>query len=483
MLSKMNSEKLLLAFRRSYRAGVTLMEVIFAIGIILTGLLGLAALIPVAANNAKLTLEMDRSVSESTSMSASGIARNFNRLSRIVVYDKQAAGSVLPYHRIPPYSPALFPATGAPESLQSMATPFGVLNSPGFSHVTADAVVAAGICIDPLGLPEIANWNAPGALSGAMPAIPASPSAFEYTRFPYYTERYNVLNAPNAPVVAGAVPAWPMSPRMWRATLSADLQDDGAAPVRPRELMPSYALRRIFQGFGDISAIAGEEPSDPKGVLFDRTRFGGPAGTVYDGGRDNSSLYSWFATLAPPLLGGNQFRQSIVVVRQRSLVVPQRLNDPLALNESSYTVTEPEENPSSERLAWIGQAIGFSGGSGGEVLLYGSAAVTTTIGVNEWVMLSRQPFSGAAPNGAAVHRWYRVLRVDDPEYGFVTSDFAEANWTGGGDPRVWRRWVTLDGPDWSFGLTAPNSDLRDDTFCTIVTGAVSVFESEVTLVP
>jgi hypothetical protein len=132
-------------------------------------------------------------------------------------------------------------------------------------------------------------------------------------------------------------------------------------------------------------------------------------------------------------------------------------------------------------LAWVGRAVGFSNGSGGEVLLYGSGAVDDSVKVGEWVMLSRQPYTGTplSPTGPAVHRWFQVLGVEEAEQGRVNADFNETNWTSG-DQVVWRRWVTLGGSDWSFGLTTAN-DLRDDTFCTIVTGAISVFESDVTV--
>ena len=54
----------------------------------------------------------------------------------------------------------------------------------------------------------------------------------------------------------------------------------------------------------------------------------------------------------------------------------------------------------------------------------------------------------------------------------------------GGTHNVWRRWVTLAGPDWAFQdePAGTNTTPIDDTFCTIVSGAVSVVESEV-LIP
>jgi len=276
---------------------------------------------------------------------------------------------------------------------------------------------------------------------------------------------------------------------MWRATFVSDLQNDGVAPVTPRELLPSSVARRVFQGFGGLSDLVGSEADDPRAVLLDRTNIGG---AILDSARNESSDYSWFATLVPPFLGSGPFRQSVVVVRQRVTHTPQRLGDPLALNQAAYTVTVDEDgnpnsgdNPNAERLAWIGQAIGFSGGSGGEVLMYGSAAVSPAISPGEWIMLSRQPYgAGGIPTGPAVHRWFRVLIVDEPVYGNVVAGLGEANWTAPNDPYVWQRWVTLAGPDWAFGLgNSAAADLRDDTFCTIVTGAISVFESEVDLVP
>ncbi len=487
------------------RRGVTLMETIFAIGVILTGLVGLTALIPIAAGNAKATMELDRSVSESTSMAAGSISRKFNRLTSLVIYDKPTAMSPAIATNPYGYAPTNFPQSVAWKLDTQMLTIPGIpptfvtvgkLESPGYGHHPLGSGLTSGICIDPLGMPDASVWRAspdvPGTLgdpvTGAHPAVPATANAYEYSRFPYYSERYSVLTEPNAAVAAGVAPVWPMSPRMWRATFVSDLQDDDIAPVAPREQLPSYVARRLFQGFGGLSDLVGSENDDPRAVLLDRTNIGG---AILDVGRNESSKYSWFATLTPPFLGGGPFRQSVVVVSQRVTHTPQRLGDPLALNQAAYAVTVDEDgnpnegdNPNAERLAWIGQAIGFNGGSGGEVLMYGSAAVSPAVNPGEWIMLSRQPFAAGAPTGPAVHRWFRVLIVDEPVYGAVTSVLGEANWTGGADPYVWRRWVTLAGPDWSFGLgNTVAADLGDDTFCTIVTGAISVFESEVNLVP
>lgn len=478
-----------------YREAVTLMEVIFAIGVILTGLVGLAALIPVAANNAQAVLEMDRSIGESTSASAAGLARQFNMLNRLVLFDKEAAGSTAIPGATPNnygYEPTgelttvafklstqdstsgvwpLYPTPGGPRPR------IAKLESPGFGHnpLNADPILDpvkglySGLCLDPIGTPD-----------PQFATLSAGVNAFDYSRFPYYSERYNVLGEPNASAATGvAAPGWPMSPRMYRVTLrSPDVPP--TAPLGREHLMNTMALQQIFGGFGSIERVSGNEDGDPSGVLINRSRI---SGAIIDTAASNASTYSWFATLSPDPAGGNPFKQSIVVVRQRLAPVPQRSGDPLALNTAAYTVADAEENPSSERITWIdpGSAIGFNGGAGGDVLVYGSNAVSDDINTNEWVMLSRQRYDTSVtpniPTGAAIHRWFRVLRVEEAERGTVDASYA--GFPSGGSISVWRRWVTLAGSDWAFDDGV--ADQRDDTFCTIVTGAVSVIESEVEL--
>lgn len=480
--------------RRTQR-GVTLMEVIFAIGVILTGLVGLAALIPVAANNAKTTLELDRSISESTSSAATGAVRSFNDANELVIFDKATAGSTAnatgSYGYLPSegmrtigwkldrqsnYDPPINATTGFEIFV-------GKLETPGYGHMPLGSGLSAGVCIDPLGMPD-------PYFASPFTAVETTDSAYDNSRFPYYGERYNVLNPPNEAVGSpagpggptGTTPSWPMSPRMWRATLKTPLYDPPlrSPPLRElplvrRDLIPATAVGSIFLGSGGLSPFAPKGTDDPRSVLLSQTVINGE---LIDSARDVSSEYSWFVTLTPPFLGGDTFRQAIVVVRQRQAPVPKFNQDPLALKRTSYTITDTEENPPAERVTWIEAANGFIGGAGGEVLIYGSQSVDDDIQAGQWVMLSRQPHELSAtgvpsvPIGPAVHRWYRVLRTDEPE---VINGYASPL----GTQNVWRRWVSLAGPDWAFQDETTNTTGIDDTFCTIVTGAVSVVESEV----
>ena len=461
------------------RAAVTLMEVIFAIGIIMTGLLGLAALIPIAANNAQSAMELDRSISESTSAAAAGLARQFNDLDSLVMIDREAAGSpsILIQGAKTDYA---YEPTG---SLQSVAfkldsqttmrnpgpTTFtiGKLDSPGYGHSSFGDGLQSGLCIDPLGMPDLNLLTSPFVVN-------TGDNAYEYSRFPYYSERYRVLSEPNAAVNPGvAAPAWPMSPRMYRVTLKSPRLGQ-VTTFQNHHLISASTARHIFGGFGSISPVDGPDQDATPGMLLSRTSIGG---ATIDSRTNLASEYSWLATLAVSPLGGDTYRQSIVVIRQRLAPVPLRSNDPLALEQVSYTVADPDENPPAERITWVANSIGFSGGVGGDVQLVGTSAISDEIEVGQWVMLSRQPhtLTPTTPSGPAVHRWYRVVRAEET----VAEDSASVGWTGPNSHTVWSRWVTLAGSDWTFqdGVGDP----RDTTFCTIVTGAVSVIESEVSL--
>ncbi|EGF24597.1 hypothetical protein RBWH47_03645 [Rhodopirellula baltica WH47] len=497
---------------RGLRGGVTLMETVFAMGVILTGLLGLAALIPIASDNAKSAMELDRSISESTAAAAIGAAQKFHDLDKLVIYYKPVSTS--------PGAPGET-LTAQVLSIRDAMTVGGFpseekekLSSPGYGHPDSKAGIQAGICIDPLGMPDLrtllpgpstpANGNYADNVSASPFAATANTdSAYDFSRFPYYNERYKILTPPNdpvrasnGPVASGPVPPnrpqmpFPMSPRMWRATLRSEMFAETTPVYRHQIISRAYA-EHVFRGSGGLSVVDGSKPSDPASVLLTKTVM--TSGVTTDSGTTNSSEYTWFATLVPPFLGGNSYRQSIVVVRQRSLEVPQRLDDPLALQKRSYAADDSDDNPRGERIAWVGNWIGFVGGAGGEVELYGSASVDSEIRTGEWVMLSRQPHQvgggpltlGMSAQGPAVHRWYRVLRVDEPQYGFINGGGFGAGWNDSDsntNPEVWRRTVTLDGPDWTFqDESSGNVTHIDDTYCTIVSGAVSVVESEVVI--
>lgn len=496
--------------RLSIHRGVTLMEVIFAIGAILGGLVGLAALIPLAADNAKATMELDRSISESVSAAALARARSFDDLNELVMFDKPVQGSVGDGRTAHQPTGAMVTVAdwlngGFVTTTTSDVVP---LNSPGYGHGIGTDALLGGICIDPLGMPDLnLDQSFASDPSAVLPFVApaAADSAFDASRFPYFNERYTVLGQPNATIgspagfgglgTANPTRPWPMGPRMHRVTLKSPERETlvtGGLTIpfcTQARLLPKAAINRTFFSSGGVNDLDGDHQDDPKSFQANSANLTDAAGDVYsiDSSYSRTSRYSWFATLAPPFLGGNSFRQSIVIVRDRLPPVPQRLGDPLSLQKTSYPVDSSDDNPEAERLTWVGDAVGFEGGAGGDVQIFGSDAVSDEITTGQWVMLSRQPhqfFTGTAPpppraSGPAVHRWFKVLRVSDSER---PDPSTIPNWPHADPPPVWSRWITLAGPDWAFQDEATgNTTAIDDTFCTIVTGAVSVIESEVIL--
>ncbi len=499
---------------RSRRTGVTLMECIFAIGVVLTGLVGLAALIPVASQNARDTMEVDRSYSESTSASAVGLVQSFRDLDTLVMYDKPVANSLgvgvvtiggkFYGGYLPRTTPGPFP-TGSLQTVEAKidqptpgGTPptLGKLETPGYIHMELGSGLSSGLCIDPFGMADLALMSDARSFvqtpNGASPfrAPETTDTAFDFSRFPYFSERYRVLTPPN--IAVGTAPnanvglrttPWPMSPRMYRVTLKSPLYDSNpfANGMFRFQLIAPVAARSIFGANSGLSSVEAADKEFPRSYSSDTSLVNN---RLIDGARDAASDYTWFATLVPSFNGGDSFRQSVVVVRKRLPPTPRRVGDPVALQKANYTIDDADDNPSAERLTWVdpAQAIGFNGGSGGEITVYGSQAVSSKIDSNSWVMLSRQPHQLVAgslsANGPAVHRWYRVISVGEVER---ANGFA---WAGGTND-VWARRLSLAGSDWAFQDEDTSANINttpiDDTFCTIVEGAVSVVESEVKL--
>ncbi|MDA8745998.1 hypothetical protein N9N28_15340 [Rubripirellula amarantea] len=529
----MNTRRYSFRSNTPVRFAVTLMECIFAIGVILTGLVGLAALIPVAGRNAQAAIEIDRSISESTSASAMGEIADLRNLDRLVIFDKTAAGqpTVPDPDRTNDGDLLVYEPSQTMQIITSRLAlagdgRFNHLTSPGYMHGVGQGLTA-GICIDPLGMPQ-PNFVASGSsnfvsdsyveggigiegLAGTpndqFQATLTTDCAFDYSRFPYLSERYRPIDLPNNAVAVGGynaatiigeppVPGEPMSPRMWRATLRASTQPFTMGQVKQNELITFRDALSIFQGSGSLAGLDANDKEDPRAVLMGRTSFGG---TRADAGRERASRYTWFATLAPTESGAT-FRQSIIAVRDRVFTTPRRSDDPSALQKLNYTITDAEDNPEAEVLTWIDpeSAVGFQGGAGGEITIYGSQAVSNEVADNSWVMLARQPHvittAGTdvvdSVSGPPMFRWYRVSRVGEVELESDIALFDDGNGPTifGTTAPVWRRRIALAGPDWTFdddtntnSGTERNDFTVDDTFCTIVKGAVSVIESEVFL--
>lgn len=484
----LRSAKLAWTGAESFRHGVTIVEVLFAIGVILIGLLGVLAIIPVAGRDAGEAIRIDTASRMAQTISNELVSRDIESLDGLVYSDNDPLGDDFNY---PGPSQRLGPAGAVAATDVATLTPanqipareldklldrpvietsppsgpwlYKGLDSPGLmGFFSGDSVAQtatfrrtrmASFCLDP----DFLARN-PTYLLGPQR------NAYQPARFPYYSEWYSPVFPPQASL--GSVGSIPPLPRMYRVGIG---------------VLGRYARQQIADALTHSDgSLMMYRPRDrtvpPSQVMVNLDPAGATSGT-----RQDKNRYTWIATVTPPLDGSNHYNMTVVVIESR---------EPFAgLYDLGSTPGNagPDVNPISERVCWVTNPVQL--GSTIEVTAYGSDAIDDTIRPGQWVMLSRQVYetdgSGTPlrPHRRlpAAHRWYRVQRVTEAERGAFTQA-PYTNLTG-----CWRRQVVLEGPTWEFG-TANNGNggaaevlLADDTYMTIVHGAVAIKERTIEL--
>ncbi|QDV67904.1 hypothetical protein Poly24_16090 [Rosistilla carotiformis] len=401
------------------RNGITLIEVMFAMGVMLIGLLGIASVIPVAANYARQTLENDIGTVYASHAVALINSSKFLEPKDLVFVNDETPGLGSDYLRNRPRrEPGNFPAAG-----------FQVGTTPSF-------------CIDPWFLNHALSYrDTSGSVNGFHAGV-----------FPYYDSDYSPAVSPNATAMPTGDPN--QFPRLWR--------------VFPEIITGSPALSRRIGGaiqsvFQNDDSLSMEFPDDP--TLYPQQI----AYTSQVGAASNIAVrrlaeghYSWIATVTPSnsVIAAGAMKLSVVIIRDR-VFVPHPSNPLTSTSPLNYAVSaDAESNATNERLALITGAIGFVGGLGGSVTVEASTDMNDSIKAGQWVMLSQRNFNPSLP---AVHVWYEVNNVSEPS--------PSTSFTGG-----WKRTVSLVGPDW------PQPDMTSNaTHMTIVENAIAVKEIEITL--
>ncbi|WP_417732943.1 type IV pilus modification PilV family protein [Rosistilla oblonga] len=407
------------------RNGATIIEVIFAIGVLLFGLLGIASMIPVAGRMARSSMNLDRSTTLASRVATQFEAFGFNSTSRWQALDDSGA-------------------------------------SGSFAPVSAGSV---GICLDPLMLarPEVvvppsvtsfsprSGWYEPSSLSGH--------NYYARKWFPYYLQVYNPLVNPMLPQGSAD---WPAMPRLPRATLS--VSRSAAFPSR----ITSSESQRLIQDSDDLLTIQTEDDTLPVAQMV-RSTFADVdvSYTMDPAQRATDGRYTWFATIRPTSFSSGVVSVAVMYNRKRSFELP--------LSTEPIDSEDPvKANNAGERVTWVETGPGlidFRGGGGGSIRIVGSQAVSSQLFEGDWVVLIR------SVGGSVVHAWYRVLYADQD----VELDDSYPDPNSGDARQVWIRNITLDGPDWSF-VNAPGS-VADDTLAVIVSDVVAVRDFPVSLVP
>ena len=401
--------------KRSVRSAVTLVEVIFSIGVVLIGLLGLLSILPLAGKRAQDAISLSVAPVSANNVQAQLLANKFladDRLGAITfgAIDPSAVGESNPDLQGGPEFPATFPLNYYQQVLQGIDPP----------------PVTPSFCIDPM-----------CASLMSTPYNALTPNSYYVGCFPYFKQNHDPMKDPSS----GNSTSWPTrQPRMFRVGVKED-----SSSTFTRFINVTEALR-LTENQDDLIITRGSDKSLP--ATFKSGQVAPVTGGLEYGKRIPSGEYSWIATVNP-LPGGVYASVSVVVIRRRlrSFDASNNTNPP----------TTAEGNAIGERLAYVTYASGFNGGAGGIVHLASNANTVPKILPGSWIMLSR--FSQIASDKLIdYHRWYRVVSVDGKEERYAagtlytpTNPPPDSGITPSGfTNNVWLQKITLDGPDWNF---------------------------------
>lgn len=407
----------LIIHRSSFRSGVSLMEVLVSIGVIMFGLLGVAAILPLGSRNMAEIAKSDNAAACGASalrnirawqvlnpnnwrqpdFSSANPPTTFATLSTPVI-----SGLRLPFGESFAIDPLLVARAG-----RTIAAPGANANDPQ-PHLFP---------YDP-STPTRSYWN---ALAMRRVSLPLQSTPLNWTHHEAFYDRFfRWRDDVDFHLLTGLTET--ERPRQMF------LCDDGMGRVLPR--LPtdtSTAWPYTAQIQGDYSWMAIVTPA------FNEAAWNWSAGA-------DSSLYAAYRT---------QYLLQIVVFHKRDLDVPA---DYLATEEAP-----PERTVTANILT--------DGYGGGDVSLTvptaGSYSNYLTIRKNQWIMLCgrmvvEDPGNPANTTMMRVYQWYRV--VSPGEQPTVSG----ANWI---------RYVTLAGPDWKLAWCRNT----DEAAAVIVDGVIGVY--------
>lgn len=406
---------------RLTRRGVSLLEVLFAIGVMVVGLLGAAALLPIAADQVRKGNNLDQGAAVGQQATQDFMAHGMANINNWWTFN------------------------------------------PGLSLVTA-VNTRQSFCIDPRFV--IDNDPSNPTVQVVLPPSYAS-SPYDPTLFPFYT----ITNPSEARMQRISLVQAPFAlPRLPMTRIQADqvfVSHDRLLVSRPTDkTLPATPV--IGWGPGTDGAWgAASTDDDGNGRTDDGSEAGGGDDLVaYRSAEDD---VSWLATLVPhvqgsdfagaTLSGDDTYTLSIVVFRNRS--------GSLLMNSGAPS---PPDETTREQLALV-DTFGSAGVNGGDVRLQVPLAQKEQLAAlkeGDYVMLSGkmvdQPFVHSnTPTLVNYFAWYKVVATEAE----IDSDATNAY-----------RYISLLGRDW----TRPEwLTFAQPTQAVLVPGVISVYERTVRL--
>ena len=419
---------------QSPKYGVTLVEVLFAIGVILVGLVGLASVLPIAGRRAQDSVDLNEASAFATATLDELTAQGTLQPNTLVTRLDRAIGGF---------------SVGATPTLS---------NVPPLPNAFSAPPGVTSWCVDPLFVSDGVSQKNQTNGGYFVPFDPNGGNGYRRILFPYYRAEHNPLTDPSGTFNTGT--AWPLAPRMLRVGVGG-----------PRGLVSAREAESIAELPDGLAVTKPDDNSlnvdfQTQGAI-DAGQVSGLGGSSLIGKRLRDGSLTWIAT-CNRLQGTSYINVAIVILRNRDRSF---YTYPVGTGSAAATA---EDNAIAERLAYVSSANGFTGGAGGSVQIVAPANTASDLTVNDWVMLSRNP-----AGGWPVHRWYRVASV-----GQEAEEINFPDPVHGTDRPVWRHTLYLDGPDWSFGFSTPGSadgTVADNTYVTIVEDVVAVSEQTIRL--
>jgi len=394
------------------RSGLTLLEVIFAMVVILVGLVSIAFLIPLAGREA-----------EDSQQITQGLAAGESALAVFNTANIAQPTLESPWCLVDDIGIVEHSISGMRDAYNAISNTFPVPPNATQAAVAQNEVIGVGFCIDPL------FWGFQNRSGNNVP------QPFFRTRFPFLFDNSDPVSMLSSAQIRRA-------PRLLRGSLS-----DPQLSLPGSWLRQPAAVRLATMYGGDLV-----QPSASKNKAI------GPLRSVYVGSDGSivatpttAQQASWLATVTPsentPVISLDR----VTGVYQQSLVANQPLDIPrlydVALvvfskrdarelaatavidpgNVQQGTPAQVMNVPTNERVVRV---VGISNDaihSGTfNITVNGYPTMDSKVKAGDWIMMSRFAFRDLLPRpvnnsnvtqvSRQVHRWYRIIAVTGDSY-------------------------------------------------------------------
>ncbi|HBJ34376.1 MAG TPA: hypothetical protein DDZ51_06350 [Planctomycetaceae bacterium] len=382
----------------SIRIGLSLMEVLFAIGVLMIGLLGIASVLPVGTRNAAQALRSDITASAIENQVSNALARLDGRPSQVLYPYSLPRLSALSASLDPNYPTAPTTDLFGNSSLSNLAASVPIRDyvpDPMLPQAVGNPPPA--ICIDPSFITAATNFR------------PTPLNYYDRTKFPCFDYNYDALTHPG--IVPSLTSADPITPRMFRVSLSA----------KDSVIAPEHVVAKAL-----LSERDGLPLNKPKDSTLPTSLFFRPLDNPLDLSRadaQRSGAFSSMVTVVPSNRAATNYDVSIIVFENRQLTT-----NTLGFDTTNPALVFPLQ-PFATISSWVNQATlgpdsktypdevmcdivaapDIIDGGLGTFTYEHSSACNPEIKSGQWIMLAR--FDATA--GINRYAWYRVSQVID----------------------------------------------------------------------